>query len=805
MLTTAKIDKSKMPLPMRMRIAAHKVRRCITRYIWWPLMHISQVVHPVPLLSGLVILALLGFVGQMHEIYLAYLGSSDDWHVWHIVAAAAALALLSAALYFANYSLSDVTIDVVWSEQRDLDRDSRLRAFRNLAGFAVAMLPWVGVGFGLWSAGSTADENIESLAAAARMLGAPLEGATSDLQPLKLVLHGLYVPLFVVVAVGVAVAAALHAFRRSQSIRCSALGLVALLFIAAIAVPIFIGAAERMPAGVKGFRAVGPLAMIVLDVVLVFSCVAVVTLLSRAVGIPLVTLVVAIALVAMWFELRVPGIALLVAALCATVAVLALLSARWQLLVLAGLVLGLSAGFLVPKHYADKKGLPGLPDLDLAAAYGDWLKKREPFRAAYKASQKTPYPVFIIAAEGGGIYAAAAAASFLSRLQERCPSFAQHVFAISGVSGGSVGAAVFQSAVRDQPLTATGCEGGARRTPRRVPQRAGAAIRKDHLSPLLGFMVADMLGMSDRASGLEQSLIQSAVGMDRLFDQHWSSSEAAPALVLNATWVENGYRVAFAPFTLQAPADKTRGVSTERARAPVDTTLHSFRDSHFSDPKLRSMSLAGAAVVSARFPAILPAFIVRKDDKYWNFVDGGYRDASGSLTALSIFNAIKAQSPPDVRPRLILLTNKRPQFNPKNIDGTSASDLLGPLIALLRVRDRLAEDAVIRTMAQLYGAEIAGEGTSDPDEGSDDWNVKLVETDQETFNLSLGWRISNLTYRIVSVQMGDPDICTKENREKKPPSTSTNTSIWVPTLLANSCVMQSIVRLLDPRTKVATK
>ena len=57
------------------------------------------------------------------------------------------------------------------------------------------------------------------------------------------------------------------------------------------------------------------------------------------------------------------------------------------------------------------------------------------------------YPVYIVAAQGGGIYAAYQAAIFLARMQDLCPAFKDHLFAISSVSGGSVGAAVFHAAL----------------------------------------------------------------------------------------------------------------------------------------------------------------------------------------------------------------------------------------------------------------------------------------------------------------------------------------------------------------------
>ncbi len=58
------------------------------------------------------------------------------------------------------------------------------------------------------------------------------------------------------------------------------------------------------------------------------------------------------------------------------------------------------------------------------------------------------YPVYLVAAQGGGMYAAYQTAIFLARLQDNCPAFRNHLFAISSVSGGSVGAATFVSALR---------------------------------------------------------------------------------------------------------------------------------------------------------------------------------------------------------------------------------------------------------------------------------------------------------------------------------------------------------------------
>src|SRR5205814_1339450 len=69
--------------------------------------------------------------------------------------------------------------------------------------------------------------------------------------------------------------------------------------------------------------------------------------------------------------------------------------------------------------------------------FTEWLKNR-PDSGDYRS-----YPVFFVATEGGGLRAAYYTSLVLSAIQDRCPAFAQHLFAISGVSGGSVGAGIF--------------------------------------------------------------------------------------------------------------------------------------------------------------------------------------------------------------------------------------------------------------------------------------------------------------------------------------------------------------------------
>jgi hypothetical protein len=72
-------------------------------------------------------------------------------------------------------------------------------------------------------------------------------------------------------------------------------------------------------------------------------------------------------------------------------------------------------------------------------AFADWLEQRAPEIRKYRDAGRF-YPVFLVAAEGGGSRAAYMTALVLETLRTRCPDAIRHTFLVAGVSGGSVGA-----------------------------------------------------------------------------------------------------------------------------------------------------------------------------------------------------------------------------------------------------------------------------------------------------------------------------------------------------------------------------
>jgi hypothetical protein len=413
-----------------------------------------------------------------------------------------------------------------------------------------------------------------------------------------------------------------------------------------------------------------------------------------------------------------------------------------------------------------------------------------------------PYPVYIIAVEGGGIYAASAASMLLARLQDRAPCFAQHVFAISAVSGGAIGATIFQAVEQSPPAAASaapaplapaaasptsadsskGCvppsaAGGQQAANHSLELEVCAIIQDDHFSPLVASIFPELLGVtrSGRAPELAESFDDSvkardpAAGqiLDTPFDTfaaNWAKDSTAPALVLNSTWVETGYRAAFAPFPLHAH----------------DGSLYSFVDKDMPDDE--SLTLIKAAVVSARFPAVLPPYslLIEKEkgspDRSsgqstdqpaadstgtvrWNFVDGGYSDTSGAATALALYNALKGTAKQEgVDLRVILLTSSDPQLQPNNIDGTEFTDTLGPIEAMLSVRDGLGNEAVARACNSILAASaIDKNGCEDPKDNPDP-SLQIVGVEDQNYGLSLGWKISQTTFGVVSWMLGEPEF-----------------------------------------------
>ena len=612
------------------------------------------------------------------------------------------------------------------------------------------------------------------------------------------------------------------------------------------------------------YRIVGPLGTATLQLLFLISAFALLAWLSQRSGFPVLTLVILAIVVCVMFPNYAGSTVIALGIACVLFALTAFLSRRYAVGVFALIlpVLGtiqwyqLQIDVVAQNPSADKRAgdvdplsvrlqyecwlrQRGLPVKDSAAAERCPMGAERPIGPSGSGAGARKYPVFIIAAEGGGIYAASAASMFLGRLQQKAPHFAKHVFALSGVSGGAIGSTIFQAL--DKALVPS----ASTREP--LTRKVTEIMEDDHFSPVVGSIVPEILGVSvGRARTLVASFQLSTAARDAAagkalsapFELHWTYRDVAPALVLNATWVETGFRVAFAPFHLH----------------DLDESLYSFSDALMPSEDCRQgqkeekhgcVSLMDAAAVSARFPLVLPPFSTElTDGKRWNFVDGGYTDNSGATTALDLYRTLKNVSS-DVDLQIVLITSSTPQpdLSGKDINGTVFRDTIAPIAALMKVREDLGNDAVARACSEVFsqeaadqqgaaGARIAGgargntrTSRSESNESCIDHaedpaaHLHIVEIQDQTYGLALGWKISQTSFDVVSWMLGRPEECTAKpvgaalaQAEKSRRAAATTDTAAVPDVNAgtddyakltgtilrrNSCVIKSIESLVE--------
>jgi hypothetical protein len=258
------------------------------------------------------------------------------------------------------------------------------------------------------------------------------------------------------------------------------------------------------------------------------------------------------------------------------------------------------------------------------------------------------------------MYAANLSGLYLAHLYDRCPAIRHHPFAVSGVSGGSVGAGYIAALLNepaDPPMQDT-CDlylpaDGKQHAKGPLELRMEALLRTDFLAPVAAsFLFPDLLQRFipmpiesfDRArafeAGLEKAwdLIAKSQGNPlRLpFWRHWRPDGDALMLMLNATVVESGRQVVIAP------------VELEPAETEATPDLQSLQTALALRPE-DDVPLSTAMSLSARLPVIMPAGLIRTQEGKFRVVDGGYFENSAVESASAIIEQLKqavCASPP---------------------------------------------------------------------------------------------------------------------------------------------------------------
>lgn len=236
------------------------------------------------------------------------------------------------------------------------------------------------------------------------------------------------------------------------------------------------------------------------------------------------------------------------------------------------------------------------PRLTVKEHADGWLAARE-----QEIRESKAYPVLFVTTDGGGIRSAYWTATLLGALADQDPHLLDHVYLLSGVSGGSVGAAVFAALAAEQ--TKVREKGGFQAT-------AKAALGWDFLAaPLARMLTRDPFESvfcgagrlhwycatpsADRGEALERIFEggwSMALGSHRLEEplgNLWEGGRQwqVPALILNATKADTGqHRI-------------VSNLAIEPLFGDGADVLARMKQGH-------TLRLSTASLLSARFPVI---------------------------------------------------------------------------------------------------------------------------------------------------------------------------------------------------------
>jgi hypothetical protein len=382
-------------------------------------------------------------------------------------------------------------------------------------------------------------------------------------------------------------------------------------------------------------------------------------------------------------------------------------------LVLAGVGLVGFVGLIEGDRYAVRT-LPLPADVQrysLDETVGQW---RTVNSCAERASD-CPAPI-IVSAAGGASRAGFLVGGLIGKLlDERAEvtsdsgtrtlrRFDRQLFAISGVSGGSVGAAVTYAALADSEGDAPPCRkdrwehdgqwflaGQDHLDAQKMPDASWRSclellLSGDFLSPVFVRMVSnDLIGVGrDRAVALEQSWERRYLEMTghstlaepltTVRQRVVSRKRWLPVLLLNGTSVETGRRIVTSDVAVRG-REPAREIAAERilvdaydlhslleARAPQPDPAAQAVQALPSGPSYQSprrdVALSTAATMSARFPVISPhGSIIGADGRIvQRVVDGGYYENFGATTALELARVLKIRH--GLTPMVILVNNE---------------------------------------------------------------------------------------------------------------------------------------------------
>lgn len=428
---------------------------------------------------------------------------------------------------------------------------------------------------------------------------------------------------------------------------------------------------------------------------------------------------------------------------------------------------------------------------DVATALVDWAESNrvEACNSEEKANCDGK-PFLVVAAAGGGIRAAYWSATILGRLHHVIPAFDTQLFAISGVSGGSVGASVYRAMLEHEsnlpecrPAVNPG-RPGSRNEVGNIECLAQKILGQDFLGPIgASLLTPDLVkrlqpfpieAIPDRGDTLERAWEKSfhaETGRDTLRDTTLlglSRDVQRPAVFLNSTWVENGRRI----------------VASNLAFDKGDLAQHFERSNDLMSQLGHDLRLSSAAHNSARFPYVSPpGHWKRYDPKEEDFriagrlQDGGLFENYGAETALEILaaaceqfqcsgtNTAPSRMTGRIIPIVILITSdpSLPETlaeSPKREPNSFAYEIASTPTTYANTRTGRGAEAAARLEEWAHAHR--------PDQASEEtpfFHFKMCEGNEESTHPPLGWTLSKEAQDGIRGYLTDTGACKQHNTE----------------------------------------
>ncbi|MEL6865567.1 MAG: hypothetical protein AAFP19_14165 [Bacteroidota bacterium] len=271
----------------------------------------------------------------------------------------------------------------------------------------------------------------------------------------------------------------------------------------------------------------------------------------------------------------------------------------------------------------------------LSVYFDEWIRQNE----ALKQDSSERFPVFILATNGGGSIAGYWTGLVNGILDDSLDNrFSRdHLFAVSGASGGSVGNAMYL-AVQQAQIS----QGG-------MDSSNVALISQIYSEDFLASSIAILLG---------KDIFQSFYPLRANWNNSAKQLEASWANAVDRVCKEDYFNQPFESFWYEKDGRLKTGLPLYFANSmriedgrrgicspvKIDTTI--FLDAvdilEFEGQAL-TLPLNAAALLTARFPYVNPAAKIDQADRNsGHYVDGGYYDNTGASTALDILQALKA-------------------------------------------------------------------------------------------------------------------------------------------------------------------